>query len=308
MASAIVIRAYGGSDVLVCEDTDSSAPAAGQLRIRQTGIGVNFHDVYVRSGLYKTLSLPGIPGCEAVGIVEEIGPGVEGFAIGDRVAYVTGEYGAYASHRVLDAGVALKVPDGVEDMLVATNLLRAMTVDMLITQVAKVRPGDTILVQAAAGGVGRLLCQWASHIGATVIGTVGSPAKAEQAKAAGCTHPILYREVDFVEAVKDITGGIGVDVAYDSVGKDTFYGSLEALKPTGHLVNFGQSSGPVGAAGDAPAGVQVADCQPPDPVSLHGEPRGLSGRGDIGLRGARQRLLEGGQGTEHPSGGGCPGT
>ena len=245
MAKAIVIREYGGSEVLVCENIDLGAPAAGQLRIRQTGIGVNFHDVYVRSGLYKTLALPGIPGCEAVGVVEEIGIGVKDFAIGDRVAYVTSSYGAYASERLIDASLALKMPDGVDETLVATNLLRTMTVDMLIAQVTQVKPGDTILVQAAAGGVGRLLCQWAAHIDATVIGTVGTAEKAELAKAAGCTHPILYRDIDFVEAVKDLTDGKGVDVAYDSVGKDTFYGSLETLKPTGHLVNFGQSAGPV---------------------------------------------------------------
>lgn len=245
MTKAIVIREHGASDVLRCEDITLAAPTFGQLRLRQTAIGVNFHDVYVRSGLYKTLPLPGIPGCEAVGIVEDIGPNVEGVAIGDRVAYVTSTYGAYASHRLLDEALAVKLPEDLPDELVATNLLRAMTVDMLIAQVTQVTAGDTILVQAAAGGVGRLLCQWASHIGATVIGTVGSAAKAAQAKAAGCAHTILYREVDFVAAVNDLTDGKGVDVVYDSVGKDTFFGSLDALKPTGHLVNFGQSSGPV---------------------------------------------------------------
>lgn len=242
---AIVIREYGGSDVLKCESIDVPAPAAGQLRIRQTGIGVNFHDVYVRSGLYKTLALPGILGCEAVGLVEEIGADVTGFTVGARIAYVTGSYGAYASHRLIDAKLALHVPDTVPGGLVATNLLRAMTVDMLLSQVAQIKAGDTVLVQAAAGGVGRLLCQWASHIGATVIGTVGSAEKAVQAKASGCDHTILYRETDFETAVADLTNGGGVDVAYDSVGADTFYGSLETLKPTGHLVNFGQSSGPV---------------------------------------------------------------
>lgn len=245
MATAIVIREYGGSNVMKPEEIEVGAPAAGELFIRQTGIGVNFHDVYVRSGLYQTLSLPGIPGCEAVGVIEDVSEGVEGFSVGDRVAYVTGTYGAYASHRLLDANLALHVPDTVPDDIVATNLLRAMTVDMLISQVARVKQGDTILVQAAAGGVGRLLCQWASHLGATVIGTVGSDEKAEHAKAAGCAHTILYRQVGFVGALRELTDGQGVDVAYDSVGADTFYGSLDTLKPTGHLVNFGQSSGPV---------------------------------------------------------------
>lgn len=245
MATAIVIREYGGSNVLKPEEIEVGAPATGELLIRQTGVGVNFHDVYVRSGLYQTLSLPGIPGCEAVGVIENVGEGVEGFSVGDRVAYVTGRYGAYASHRLLDASLALHVPDEVPDATVATNLLRAMTVDMLISQVTQVKEGDTILVQAAAGGVGRLLCQWASNLGATVIGTVGSEEKAEQAKASGCTHTILYRQMDFLQAVRDLTDSRGVDVAYDSVGANTFYGSLDALKPTGHLVNFGQSSGPV---------------------------------------------------------------
>lgn len=245
MATAIVIRSYGGSDVLTPETVDIGAPGSGQLRVRQTGIGINFHDVYVRSGLYKTLALPGTPGCEAVGIVEAIGPDVTGFSIGDRVAYVTGTYGAYASDRLLDAALALPVPEGVPDNAVATNLLRAMTVDMLLRQVAHIKSGDTILVQAAAGGVGRLLCQWASHLGARVIGTVGSAEKAAQAQAAGCHDTILYRDVDFTAAVREITGGTGIDIAYDSVGGDTFYGSLDVLKPTGHLVNFGQSSGPV---------------------------------------------------------------
>ncbi len=245
MAVAIVIRDYGGTGVLKLEDTKVGPPPPGQIRLRQTGIGVNFHDVYVRSGLYRTLALPGIPGCEAVGIVEEIGDGVEGLSVGDRVAYVTAAYGAYASHRLLAADQAVPVPHDLPDNVVATNLLRAMTVEMLLSQVTRVKAGDTILVQAAAGGVGRLLCQWATHKGARVIGTVGSPEKAEQAKAAGCSQTILYREVDFVAATRDITDGKGVDVVYDSVGADTFYGSLDALKPTGHLVNFGQSSGPV---------------------------------------------------------------
>ena len=245
MAHAIVIKNYGGSEVLTLDSIEINDPGPGQIRITQSAAGVNFHDVYVRSGLYKTLALPGIPGCEAVGRVIAVGGGVQGISEGDRVAYVTGTYGAYASERILDARLALKIPDGVSDDVVATNLLRAMTVDMLVARVAELKAGDTILVQAAAGGVGKLLCQWASSMGVTVIGTVGSAEKAERAKAAGCTHPVLYRDVDFVEAVNDLTKGAGVDVVYDSVGADTFDGSLDILKPTGHLVNFGQSSGPV---------------------------------------------------------------
>lgn len=245
MAKAIVIRNYGGSEVLVCEEVQVAELAAGELLIRQTGIGVNYHDVYVRSGLYKTLALPGIPGCEATGVVEAVGADVADFRAGDRIAYVTGGYGAYASHRILPTNLAVPVPNNVTDEAAASNLLRAMTVEMLTGPVCSIFPGMTVLVHAAAGGVGRMLCQALSNLGATVIGTVGSAEKAEIAKANGCTHAILYREVDFSEAVAEITGGQGVQVVYDSVGADTFDGSIEALDFCGHLVNFGQSSGPI---------------------------------------------------------------
>lgn len=246
MPNAIVIAEYGESDVLQLNDVTLPAPSAGEVRIRQTAMGVNFHDIYVRSGLYKTLPLPGIPGCEATGVIEEIGPDVEGYAVGDRVAYVMGPpYGAYASHRILPARLAAPVPDGLDDVLVAGNLLRALTVDMLLNRVARLESGMTILVHAAAGGVGRLLCQMAAHMGVTVIGTVGSEEKAKIAAAAGCHHTILYREQDFVAETNRLTGGKGVDVVYDSVGADTFAGSVSVTAKCGHLVNFGQSSGPI---------------------------------------------------------------
>lgn len=244
-AQAIVIREYGGSEVLVCEDVAVAKPAAGELRIRQTGIGVNYHDVYVRSGLYKTLSLPGVPGCEATGVVEAVGPDVSDYQIGDRIAYVTGGYGAYASHRVLSAHLTVPLPDVVTNEVAASSLLRAMTVEMLTGPVCSVSADMTVLVHAAAGGVGRMLCQALSNLGATVIGTVGSPEKAESAKANGCAHTVLYREVDFAKAVAEITDGQGVQVVYDSVGADTFAASIETLDFCGHLVNFGQSSGPI---------------------------------------------------------------
>ncbi|WP_431268916.1 zinc-binding dehydrogenase [Dankookia sp. P2] len=186
-----------------------------------------------------------MPGIEAAGVVEAVGPGVSGIAAGDRIGYVTAGYGAYASHRLLPAALALKLPEGMSDRLAASVLLKGLTAEMLLRQVHRVEASQTLLVQAAAGGVGRLLCQWAAHLGATVIGTVGSPAKAEIARAAGCHHVILYREEDFVARVKQITGGHGVDAAYDLVGADTFDGSLECLALRGHLVNFGQSSGPI---------------------------------------------------------------
>lgn len=245
MSEAIVIRQYGDSTVLMLEAVDLPDPAVGELRIRQTAIGVNYHDVYVRSGLYKTLALPGTPGCEATGVVEALGPDVKGFQIGDRIAYVTGGYGAYASHRNLPVSLAINIPDDISEQVVASNLLRAMTVEMLSTQVHKIESGMTILVHAAAGGVGRMLCQIASSLGATVIGTVGTTEKAETALANGCEHTILYREVDFIKAVAQITEGHGVNAVYDSVGADTFAGSIDALAMCGHLVNFGQSSGPV---------------------------------------------------------------
>jgi NADPH:quinone reductase len=245
VAEAIVLREYGGPEVLRSESIEVGRPGPGELRIRQTAVGVNFHDIYVRSGLYQTLPLPGIPGIEAAGVVEEVGPEVSGFAVGDRIAYVTGRYGAYASERILPAELATHLPAVIDEKLAATVLLKGLTAEMLVRQVYRIKPGHLVLVHAAAGGVGRLLCQWASHLGATVIGTVGSAAKAELARAAGCKHIVLYREENFVERVREITGGRGVDVVYDSVGQDTFEGSLESLATFGHLANFGQSSGKV---------------------------------------------------------------
>ena len=246
MPKAIVIHEFGKSDVMALEDIELAEPKAGEIRIRQTAIGVNFHDIYVRSGLYHTLVPPGILGCEAVGIIEGIGDGVQGVETGERVAYVTGPpYGAYASHRNLRALAAVTVPNNLNDKTVAANLLRSLTVDMLTKRVTRLEPGMTILVHAAAGGVGRLLCQMASHMGATVIGTVGSSEKSEIATSCGCKHPILYRQTDFAAAVSEITDGKGVDVVYDSIGADTFEGSFAAASKCGHLVNFGQSSGPV---------------------------------------------------------------
>ena len=245
MAEAIVLHETGGPQVLRIQSVEVGPPGPGELRVRQTAVGVNFHDVYVRSGLYRTLPLPGIPGIEAAGIVEEVGDNISGFEAGDRIAYITNHYGAYASDRLLQAELAVRLPSGIAEDLAATVLLKGLTAEMLLRQVHRVQQGDQILVHAAAGGVGRLLCQWAAHLGATVIGTAGSEEKAELARNAGCRHVILYRQENFVERVRAITDGRGVDVVYDSVGKDTFQGSLESLATFGHLVNFGQSSGRV---------------------------------------------------------------
>lgn len=245
MAEAIILRTTGGPEVLRLEDVDVGVPAFGEVRLRQTAIGVNFHDCYVRSGLYQTLSLPGIPGLEAAGIIEAVGPGVEAFHPGDRVAYFTNSYGGYASERLVSAQHLVGVPSCVGDNIAAAVLVKGLTAHMLLHRVHAIGPEDTILVHAAAGGVGQILCQWARHIGATVIGTVGSDIKADLAKKAGCDEVILYRDEDFVQRVEEITKGRGVDVAYDSVGRDTFNGSLDCLADLGHLVNFGQSSGPI---------------------------------------------------------------
>ena len=244
-SKAVILRNYGGYNELKSESITFSYPGTGELLLRQTAVGVNFHDCYVRSGQYRTLTLPGIPGVEACGVVEGVGEGVSEFTPGDRVAYVTSQYGGYAQHRCLSAALAVKVPNSVSDITAAALMVKGLTAAVLLHDVHTIRPGETILVHAAAGGVGSLLCQWASHIGVEVIGTAGSEEKLELARLNGCSHTINYNKSDFVSEVKRITGGAGVDVVYDSVGKDTFNRSLQCLKPMGHLVNFGQSSGPV---------------------------------------------------------------
>lgn len=245
MARAIVMRAPGGPEVLKVEEVEVGAPGAGQVRLRQTAVGVNFHDIYVRTGLYKTLELPGIPGLEAVGAIEAVGAGVQQFKPGDRVGYLTRGYGGYATGRLIDADLLIKLSDSIDDRSAAATLLRGLTAQMLVHYAHRVEKGMTVLVHAAAGGVGRILAQWAHHMGATVIGTVGSEDKARIARDSGCDHVILYRSENFVERVQAITGGRGVDVAYDAVGKDTFMGSMTCLARLGHMVNYGQASGPV---------------------------------------------------------------
>ena len=251
MSLCIMIPAYGGPEVLTAVDTQVGPPQDGQIRLRQTAIGVNFHDIYVRTGLYRTLTLPGIPGLEAVGVVVEVGPGVTALVPGDRVAYMTLGYGGYTGERNISADIAVKIPDGIDDATAASVYLRGLTVEMLVRRVHAITPGETVLVHAAAGGVGVLLVQWAVHLGAFVIGTAGSEEKLENARRAGCSHVINYRTTDFVAAISEITGGRGVDVVYDSVGRDTFQGSLKSLALCGHLVNFGQSSGAVDAISPA---------------------------------------------------------
>lgn len=245
MAQAIFLQNYGGPEVLQAREVAVGDPGEGELRLRQTFVGVNFHDVYVRSGLYRTLTPPGVPGIEAVGVVEAVGRHVEGFRPGDRVGYITRGYGCYASERLLPARIVLKLPDALDDRTVASVLLKGLGVEMLAERVHRIVPGEWVLVQAAAGGVGQLLVQWAARLGARVIGTVGSRTKVDLARAAGCREVILYREEDVAARVAEITHGRGVDVVYDGVGRDSFAGSMNALAPCAHLVNFGQASGPV---------------------------------------------------------------
>lgn len=245
MPSAIVLHEAGPAGNLIFEPVIVAGPQPGEIRIRHTAVGVNFHDIYVRSGLYHTLALPGIPGIEGVGIITEVGRGVEHLNIGDRVAYIHRGYGAYSEERVLPAAEAILIPEGIDDAVVAATLLKGLTAWVLLHEVYAVQAGDWVLVHAATGGVGTLLSQWASHLGARVIGTVGSDHKMELARGQGCEYVIQYRREDFVARVHEITRGEGVHVAYDAVGKDTFMGSLACLGPCGHLANFGQASGPV---------------------------------------------------------------
>jgi NADPH2:quinone reductase len=245
MNYAIVLRDTGGPDKLRYERVDVADPAVGELQIRHTAIGVNFHDTYVRSGLYDTLKLPGIPGLEAAAVVEKVGAGVRGLGVGDRIAYIDASYGAYSERRLLPASLALRLPDSISDEAAASLTIKGFTACMLLRKVHAVRAGETLLIHAAAGGVGQPLVRWAKHLGATVIATVGSEEKAAIARECGADHVILYRKENFVDRVAQITGGKGVEVVYDSVGADTFAGSLNCLDYLGTLVNFGQSSGSV---------------------------------------------------------------
>jgi len=245
MTKAIRIAENGGADVLKLVDHDPGTPGPGQVLIRHTAIGLNFLDVYYRSGLYPAPSgFPLVPGSEAAGEVISLGPDVEGLKVGQRVAYVTA-IGAYSTERVMPADRLVKVPEGVSDEQAAAVLLKGLTAEYLLRRTYPLKAGETALYHAAAGGVGLILGQWASHIGATLIGTAGSADKIALAKAHGFTHLINYSDTDFVAAVKELTGGKMCDVVYDSVGKDTYLGSLDCLRPRGMFVSFGQSSGQI---------------------------------------------------------------
>ncbi len=246
MVAAVRVHKHGGPEVLTYEDIEIGAPGPGQLRVKQHACGINFIDTYFRSGMYPAPSMPFVAGNEGAGEVVAVGPGVTEFKAGDRVAYVA-PLGSYATERLVPAERAVKLPAAISHEQAAGMMLKGMTAQYLIRRTFKVEKGHTILVHAAAGGVGLILCQWGKHLGATVIGTVGSKDKAALAKSNGAHHTILYRDEDFVARVKDITGGKLCDVVYDGVGKTTFPASLDCIRPLGLFASFGSASGPVEA-------------------------------------------------------------
>ncbi len=246
MVTKIEIAEVGGPEVMKTVDVELGDPGPGEARIRHTAIGLNYIDTYHRTGLYP-VDLPSGLGIEAAGVVEAVGPGVTEVSPGDRVAYAGGPVGAYAQVRMMPVAPLVPLPDDIGDLQAAAMMIKGLTAQYLLRQTFVVMPGDTVLIHAAAGGVGLLLCQWAAHLGATVIGTVGTDEKADLVRAHGCHHTIVYTREDFSERVRELTGGKGVPVVYDSVGKETWEGSLDCLAPRGLMVSYGNASGPVPA-------------------------------------------------------------
>jgi NADPH2:quinone reductase len=247
MVAAVRVHKHGGPEVLTFEDVPVAAPGQGQIKIKQHACGVNYIDTYFRMGMYPSpVGMPFVSGNEGAGQVTEVGPGVTDLKVGDRVAYVV-PLGGYSAERLLPAERCVKLPDGITYEQAAGMMLKGMTVQYLLNRTYKVGKGTVCLIHAAAGGVGQIACQWANHLGATVIGTAGSKAKADIAKKAGAHHVILYRDEDFVAKVKEITSGKLCDVVYDGIGKDTFPASLDCLRPLGYFVSFGSASGQIEA-------------------------------------------------------------
>ena len=246
MAHAIRVHKYGGPEVLQWEEVEAGAPGQGQVKLKHHAVGVNFIDVYLRTGLYPQPSFPFVPGMEGAGEVTAVGAGVTDLKVSDRVAYA-GAAGSYATERLIPADKVVKIPDGIEYKTAAGMMLQGMTVRYLLRKTYKVGAGTTLLMHAAAGGIGLIACQWAKHLGATLIGTAGTDEKCKLALAHGAAHCINYSTENFVERVKEITGGKGCDVVYDSIGKDTFPKSLDCIKPLGLFVTFGNASGPIDA-------------------------------------------------------------
>lgn len=246
MPKAIRIYKHGGPDVLQWEEIDVGDPGEGEVRLTMKAAGLNFIDCYQRSGLYP-MDLPVVLGAEGVGVVNAVGQGVTDLTTGQRVAFSGGQIGSYCEERIISAAALIPLPDQIDDQTAAAMMLKGMTAHMLLFKCYPVQPGDTILVHAAAGGVGNIMCQWANALGATVIGTVGSDVKAEEAKDNGCHHPINYRQENFTDKVLEITNGKGLPVVYDSIGKDTFDASLNCLDTFGSMITYGNASGPVSA-------------------------------------------------------------
>ena len=244
MPKAIRVHEYGGPEVMAYEDVERREPGPGQIRVKLTAIGVNFIDIYFRSGAYKAAQLPFTPGKEGAGTVDAVGEGVTGFKVGDRVATASAE-GSYAEEMIVPAAGCVQIPEGVDDATAAAMMLKGLTAEYLLHRTYRVKAGDTILFHAAAGGVGLIACQWAKHLGATVIGTAGSAEKADLARQHGCDHVILYREEDVAKRVRELTDGKGVPVVYDGVGQATLMGSLDSLAPLGLLASFGSASGAI---------------------------------------------------------------
>jgi NADPH:quinone reductase len=243
VSKAFRFHQHGGPEVLRFEDVDVGEPGPGQVRIRNTAVAVNYRDVLMRKGIHAIKSFPSGIGLESAGVIDAIGPEVAGFAAGDRVAYAGMPEGSYAEFRIVPAARLIALPDGIDERTAASMMIRGMTARSLVYEAYRVRPGDTILIHAAAGGVGLIMCQWAKHLGATVIGTVSSDEKAAVARAHGCDHAIVYTREDFAERVRELTAGEGVPVVYDSVGKATFEGSLKCLRRRGVMASFGEASG-----------------------------------------------------------------
>jgi NADPH2:quinone reductase len=246
MIGRIVVSRHGGPEVLSWSEAEVGEPGPREVRLRHTAVGVNFIDVYFRTGLYQA-AVPFTPGMEAAGVVEAVGSDVSSVKVGDRVAYASRPLGAYSEARLMPADRLVAVPPDIDDRTVAAMMLKGMTAEFLLHRTYAVKSGDAVLVHAAAGGVGRILCQWAKHLGVTVLGTVGNDEKARVAAESGCDHPILYTRENVAKRVRELTHGAGVAVVYDSVGKDTFAASLDSLAPRGMLVLYGQSSGSVSA-------------------------------------------------------------
>ena len=243
MSKAFRFHRHGGPEVLRFEDVEVGEPGPGQVRIRNTAVAVNYRDVLMRKGIHAIKSFPSGIGLESAGVIDAVGPEVDGFAIGERVAYAGMPEGSYAQERIVPAARLIALPERIDERTAAAMMIRGMTARSLLFEAYKVMPGDTIVIHAAAGGVGLIMCQWAKHLGATVIGTVSSDAKAAVARAHGCDHAIVYTREDFAERVREITSGEGVPVVYDSVGKATFEGSLKCLRRRGVMASFGEASG-----------------------------------------------------------------